>query len=111
MQSIKRWIPTAPKQAYLRQLLRVGFHALDCAGSFVSPKAIPQMADTAGVAALVDLSESPNQKLSVIDANVRGARTASSFSQGTYLGLPHFSISENFQMRKWHPQKTMATAR
>ena len=105
MQGIKRWIPTAVKAAYLQQLLRVGFHTLDC-GSFVSPKAIPQMADTAEVLQQLDLSETQT-KLSVIVANVRGARTASSFSQVTYLGYP-FSISENFQMRNTH--RTMATA-
>ncbi|NBR73981.1 MAG: hydroxymethylglutaryl-CoA lyase, partial [Flavobacteriia bacterium] len=99
MQGIKNWIPTPTKIAYLQQLLRVGFHTLDC-GSFVSPKAIPQMADTAEVLQGLDLGET-NTRLSVIVANLRGAETACSFPQVDYLGFP-FSISENFQMRNTH---------
>jgi len=99
MQGIKNWIPTPTKIAYLQQLLRVGFHTLDC-GSFVSPKAIPQMADTAEVLQGLDLGET-NTRISVIVANLRGAETACSFPQVDYLGFP-FSISENFQMRNTH---------
>ncbi|MEK9958483.1 MAG: hydroxymethylglutaryl-CoA lyase [Flavobacteriaceae bacterium] len=99
MQGIKNWIPTPTKIAYLQQLLRVGFHTLDC-GSFVSSKAIPQMADTAEVLQGLDLGET-NTRLSVIVANLRGAETACSFPQVDYLGFP-FSISENFQMRNTH---------
>jgi len=105
MQGIKKWIPTADKINYLQQLLKVGFHTLDC-GSFVSPKAIPQMADTAKVIEGLDLGET-STKISVIVANLRGAKEACTFSKVDYLGFP-FSISENFQMRNTH--KTIATS-
>jgi hydroxymethylglutaryl-CoA lyase len=103
MQGIKTFIPTEAKVKYLQSLLGCGFDTIDI-GSFVSPKAIPQMADTAEVLSRLDLSESTS-KLSVIVANVRGAREAVTHSQVDYLGYP-FSISENFQMRNTH--KTIA---
>lgn len=96
MQGWKTPIPTATKIAYLQRLLRVGFDTLDC-GSFVSPKAIPQMADTARVIAAIG-PEKAQTKLSVIVANIRGAQTACSHEHIDALGYP-FSISENFQMR------------
>ena len=96
MQGIKEWIPTEKKVAYLNKLLEVGFDTLDC-GSFVSPKAIPQMKDTAAVLDQLDLSKSKT-KLSVIVANQRGANDAVKFDQVDYLGYP-FSISETFQLR------------
>ncbi len=103
MQGIKTFIPTRLKIAYIQSLLRVGFDTIDF-GSFVSPKAIPQMADTAEVLAHLDLSTT-NSKLLAIVANTQGAQAASEHSEIKYLGYP-FSISENFQMRNTH--KTIA---
>ena len=96
MQGWKTLISTNAKIAYLKSLLRVGFDTLDC-GSFVSPKAIPQMADTAAVIEAIGPFKA-STKLSVIVANSRGARTACDFDAIDVLGYP-FSISENFQMR------------
>lgn len=95
MQGWPYQIPAEEKIAYLNELLRVGFHTLDC-GSFVSPKAIPQMADTAEV--IEKLSWDTTTKLLVIVANERGAREAIRFEKISYLGYP-FSISETFQQR------------
>lgn len=94
MQGIKEWIPTQTKVEYLNSLLLCGFDTLDF-GSFVSPKAIPQMQDTAEV--LSQLVES-NTKLLAIVANERGAEDATKYERIYYLGYP-FSISETFQMR------------
>jgi hydroxymethylglutaryl-CoA lyase len=96
MQGWKTFIPTVSKIEYINSLLKVGFDTIDF-GSFVSPKAIPQMADTKEVIAGLDLSNS-NSKLLAIIANVRGAEEAASFEQISYLGFP-FSISPTFQMR------------
>lgn len=103
MQGIKMFIPTEKKVKYLQSLLRCGFDTLDF-GSFVSPKAIPQMVDTAEVLAQLDLSETTSKLLAIV-ANVRGAEAASKHQPIQYLGYP-FSISENFQMRNTH--KTIA---
>ena len=103
MQGIKTFIPTQAKAQYLQALLRCGFDTLDF-GSFVSPKAIPQMADTAQVLDLLDLSRTQTKLLAIV-ANARGAQDASQFEVIDYLGYP-FSISENFQMRNTH--KTIA---
>jgi len=99
MQGIKTFIPTKEKVQYLQMLLNCGFDVLDI-GSFVSPKAIPQMQDTAEVLSAVDLT-STNTKLLTIVANQRGAETAVKFSQVDFIGFP-FSISESFQMRNTH---------
>ncbi len=96
MQGLKTFIPTSTKAAYINQLLKVGFDTIDF-GSFVSPKAIPQMKDTAEVLELLDL-EKTNSKLLAIVANTRGANDAAQFEQIDYLGYP-FSISETFQLR------------
>jgi Isopropylmalate/homocitrate/citramalate synthases len=96
MQGLHDFIPTATKAAYLNQLLRTGFDTLDF-GSFVSPKAIPQMRDTAEVLQSLDLS-STGTKLLAIVANERGAADACTFEEISYLGYP-FSISETFQLR------------
>ncbi len=96
MQGIKTFIPTESKITYINQLLKVGFDTLDF-GSFVSPKAIPQMRDTAEVFAGLDLSQT-NTKLLAIVANRRGANDACQFDEITYLGYP-FSISQTFQLR------------
>ena len=97
MQGIKsHFIPTEAKARYINALLKVGFDTIDF-GSFVSPKAIPQMRDTADVLAKLDLSKTESKLLAIV-ANVRGANDASVFEEIDYLGYP-FSISENFQMR------------
>jgi hydroxymethylglutaryl-CoA lyase len=96
MQGLSNFIATDIKVAYLNKLLRLGFHTLDF-GSFVSPKAIPQMADTAEVLTKLDLSDT-NTKLLAIIANERGAKEALAFETIDYLGFP-FSISETFQQR------------
>ncbi len=103
MQGIKTFIPTDEKVRYLQSLLGCGFDTLDF-GSFVSPKAIPQMVDTAEVLSKLDLSRTKSKLLAII-ANVRGAEDAVKHTEIDYLGFP-FSISENFQMRNTH--KTIA---
>ena len=103
MQGIKQFIPTDKKVQYIQSLLRVGFDTIDF-GSFVSPKAIPQMVDTAEVLSKLDLSQTTSKLLAII-ANVRGANDACKHNEIDYLGYP-FSISENFQMRNTH--KTIA---
>nr|WP_196889736.1 hydroxymethylglutaryl-CoA lyase [Aureivirga sp. CE67] len=99
MQGIKPFIPTEAKAQYINALLKVGFDTIDF-GSFVSPKAIPQMKDTAEVLSKLDLSETESKLLAIV-ANTRGAQDASQFEEIDYLGYP-FSISENFQMRNTH---------
>lgn len=96
MQGIKDFIPTDLKINYVNSLLKVGFDTIDV-GSFVSPKAIPQLADTASVIPKLNLQDSVS-KLLVIVANERGARAAAEFDEVTYLGFP-FSISETFQRK------------
>ena len=103
MQGIKTFIPTEKKVQYIQSLLRCGFDTIDF-GSFVSPKAIPQMADTAEVLSKLDLSTTKSKLLAIV-ANTRGAQDASVHPEIDYLGYP-FSISENFQMRNTH--KTIA---
>ncbi|WP_109851925.1 hydroxymethylglutaryl-CoA lyase [Aquimarina sp. AU58] len=103
MQGIKEFIPTEKKVQYIQSLLRCGFDTIDF-GSFVSPKAIPQMVDTAEVLSQLDLSDTRSKLLAII-ANVRGANDAVQHEAINYLGYP-FSISENFQMRNTH--KTIA---
>jgi hydroxymethylglutaryl-CoA lyase len=103
MQGWHHLIPTSEKIAYLNALLKVGFDTIDF-GSFVSPKAIPQMADTREVVAQLDLS-SGSSKLLAIVANVRGAEEAVTFEEISYLGFP-FSVSETFQLR--NTNKTIA---
>lgn len=99
MQGIKAFIPTAEKAKYIQSILGCGFDTIDF-GSFVSPKAIPQMVDTAEVLAHLDLSKTKSKLLAIV-ANVRGAQDASEHPKIDYLGYP-FSISENFQMRNTH---------
>ncbi|SKB62999.1 hydroxymethylglutaryl-CoA lyase [Salegentibacter holothuriorum] len=103
MQGIKTFIPTEKKVQYIQSLLRCGFDTIDF-GSFVSPKAIPQMVDTAEVLSKLDLSTTKSKLLAIV-ANTRGAQDASVHPEIDYLGYP-FSISENFQMRNTH--KTIA---
>lgn len=96
MQGLKEFIPTEKKVAYINQLLQVGFDTIDF-GSFVSPKAIPQMRDTAEVLSQLELSNTSSKLLAIV-ANQRGATDAMQFDEITYLGYP-FSISETFQLR------------
>lgn len=99
MQGIKDWIPTESKIQYIQSLLRCGFDTIDV-GSFVSPKAIPQMKDSAEVLHSLDLSKTDSKLLTIV-ANLRGAQDAVQHEMVDYLGYP-FSISENFQMRNTH---------
>ena len=96
MQGMKEFIPTEKKVKYINSLLKVGFQTLDF-GSFVSPKAIPQMADTAQVLGQLDLSDTKTKLLAIV-ANMRGAKDAAQHGAIQYLGYP-FSISETFQLR------------
>jgi len=96
MQGLEGFVPTSDKIKYINALLKVGFNTIDF-GSFVSPKAIPQMRDTAEVLAGLDLSSTYSQLLAII-ANVRGAREALHHHQIDFLGFP-LSISETFQQR------------
>ena len=96
MQGWKNFIPTEKKIEYINSLSQIGFDTIDF-GSFVSPKAIPQMADTKEVIRSLQLGVS-NTKLLAIVANVRGAEEASVYDEITYLGFP-FSVSETFQQR------------
>ena len=96
MQGWPHIIPTEKKTEYLNALLKVGFDTLDF-GSFVSPQAIPQMADTAEVLAGLDIQDSGTKLLAII-ANFRGASAAASHDAIRYLGFP-FSVSETFQLR------------
>ncbi|TXN35069.1 hydroxymethylglutaryl-CoA lyase [Flagellimonas hymeniacidonis] len=103
MQGIKTFIPTKEKVKYIQSLLGCGFDTIDF-GSFVSPKAIPQMVDTGDVLAQLDLTKTKSKLLAIV-ANTRGANDAGQHDAIDYLGYP-FSISENFQMRNTH--KTIA---
>jgi len=96
MQGWKNFIPTTDKIRYINSLLKVGFDTIDF-GSFVSSKAIPQMADTADVVTKLNLGDSKSKLLAII-ANKRGAEDAVQFDQISYLGFP-FSVSETFQQR------------
>jgi len=96
MQGIPEFIDTAIKAAYINQLLEVGFDTIDF-GIFVSPKAIPQMRDTAEVLSLLDLHNAKSKLLAIV-ANLRGAEDAMQFPEIDYLGFP-LSVSETFQQR------------
>lgn len=106
MQGIHEFIETDKKVAYINQLLKCGFHTLDC-GSFVSPKAIPQMADTAEVLNRLDESDT---KFSVIVANKRGALDAANHKRVDILGFP-FSVSDDFQKRNTNASREEALDR
>lgn len=96
MQGLHTFIETEKKAAYINSLLRCGFDTIDF-GSFVSPKAIPQLRDTAEVLGKLELSSTSSKLLAII-ANTRGAQDAVTFDEISYLGFP-FSISETFQQR------------
>ena len=107
MQGIHDFISTDAKVKYINSLLKCGFHTLDC-GSFVSPKAIPQMRDTAEV--LDRLDDSRSTQLSVIVANKRGAEDAVAHSRVDILGFP-FSVSDQFQKRNTNASREEALDR
>jgi hydroxymethylglutaryl-CoA lyase len=96
MQGMTEWVPTGLKAEYINKLLQCGFDTIDF-GSFVSPKAIPQMKDTAEVLSKLELSGASTKLLAIV-ANERGAEEAAAFDEITFLGYP-FSISETFQLR------------
>jgi hydroxymethylglutaryl-CoA lyase len=96
MQGIEEFIPTSTKINYLNRLLKVGFDTLDF-GSFVSPKAIPQLSDTKEVLESLNLTDTGTKLLAIV-ANLRGCREAASFAQIKYIGFP-FSVSETFQQK------------
>jgi hydroxymethylglutaryl-CoA lyase len=96
MQGWPHFIPTEKKINYINALLKVGFDTIDF-GSFVSPKAIPQMADTAEVISKIEIQNSKTKLLAII-ANERGAQDAVLYDEISYLGFP-FSVSETFQQR------------
>ena len=105
MQGWREFIPTQQKIDYLNALMQVGFDVLDC-GSFVSPKLIPQMADTSTVLENIDKSAAKT-KVSVIIANLKGAERALEHSKVDVLGFP-FSISETFQFRNTNKRQEEA---
>ncbi|WP_242927228.1 hydroxymethylglutaryl-CoA lyase [Pontibacter vulgaris] len=105
MQGLKEFIPTETKIDYINTLLQVGFDTIDF-GSFVSPKAMPQMVDTAEVLANLDLKTTSSKLLAII-ANIRGAEEAAQHKEITYLGFP-LSVSETFQQR--NTNKSIAEA-
>lgn len=107
MQGLSEFIPTEQKAAYLNQLLKVGFDTIDF-GSFVSPKAIPQMRDTTDVLKKLDLSATKSKLLAIV-ANLRGANEALVFDEIGYLGFP-LSLSETFQIRNTNKSIAEATA-
>ena len=96
MQGLHDFIPTETKAEYINILLKVGFDTIDF-GSFVSPKAIPQLKDTAEVLDKLDLSSSKSKLLTIV-ANLHGVQDAVQHEKITYLGFP-FSVSETFQQR------------
>ena len=108
MQGWKHFIPTPKKIAYINSLLKVGFDTIDF-GSFVSPKAIPQMADTGEVIGSLELGISRTRLLAIV-ANLRGAEEAALYDQIHYLGFP-FSVSETFQQRNTNSSIEASLAR
>lgn len=107
MQGLKEFVPTDLKVKYLNNLLKVGFEVLDF-GSFVSPKAIPQMADTAEVLSRLDMSATDTKLLAIV-ANLRGAEQALAYDAISYTGFP-LSVSETFQQRNTNKSIAQALA-
>lgn len=108
MQGWHRFIPTKKKIAYINALLKAGFDTIDF-GSFVSPKAIPQMADTKEVIKHLEFGINKTKLLAIV-ANERGAQDAMIFDEISYLGFP-FSISETFQLRNTNSTITQSVRR
>ena len=107
MQGITNFIDTADKIDYINQLLKIGFDTIDF-GSFVSPKAIPQMRDTAAVLEQLDLTNTQSKLLAIV-ANLRGAEEALEHPQIDYLGFP-MSLSDTFQHRNTNQSISEALA-
>jgi len=107
MQGLHEFVPTEVKAKYINLLLKVGFDTIDF-GSFVSPKAIPQLGDTKEVLSLLDLTYTKTKLLAIV-ANLRGAEEAIQHEAITYLGFP-FSISETFQQRNTNSSITQSLA-
>ncbi|EDM35259.1 hydroxymethylglutaryl-CoA lyase like protein [Pedobacter sp. BAL39] len=105
MQGIHNFIDTDIKVAYLNKLLKVGFDTIDF-GSFVSPKAIPQLRDTAEVLSKLELNDTSSKLLAIV-ANLKGVQEAATHQEITYLGFP-FSISETFQQRNTNASITQS---
>jgi len=105
MQGIHDFIPTELKAQYLNALLKVGFDTLDF-GSFVSPRAIPQMKDTSDVLSLLDLDNTDTKLLAIV-ANLRGSTDALEYHEIDYLGFP-FSVSAEFQKRNTNKDQELA---
>lgn len=105
MQGMKEYIPTPSKVRYINQLLKVGFDTIDF-GSFVSPKAVPQMRDSAAVLQGLDFQNTKTKLLAIV-ANIRGAEEAAAHEPISYLGYP-LSISETFQERNTNSSITNA---
>lgn len=108
MQGWKHFIPAEQKIRYINSLLKVGFDTIDF-GSFVSPKAIPQMADTKEIIPKLRVADSKSRLLAIV-ANVRGAEEALQFDEISYLGFP-FSISPTFQIRNTNSTIAESVAR
>jgi hydroxymethylglutaryl-CoA lyase len=108
MQGWKTLIPTEQKIQYINSLLKVGFDTIDF-GSFVSPKAIPQMADTKEVVKKIKIQNTSSKLLAII-ANERGAEDAVVYDEVSYLGFP-FSVSETFQQRNTNSSITESLKR
>ncbi len=108
MQGWKHFIPTEKKAEYINALLKVGFHTIDF-GSFVSPKSIPQMADTKEVIGKLHPGCNSSKLLAIV-ANIRGAEEAIQYNEISYLGFP-FSVSPTFQMRNTNssPDESLKT--
>ncbi len=105
MQGLHDFVPTADKAAYINLLLQVGFDTIDF-GSFVSPKAIPQLRDTSEVLEKLDLTTTKSKLLAIV-ANLRGVQDAIVHEKITFLGFP-FSISETFQQRNTNSSITQS---
>src|SRR5689334_7477297 len=108
MQGWKNFIPTTKKIEYINSLLNIGFDTIDF-GSFVSPKAIPQMADTKEVIKGLKVQDTRTKLLAIV-ANARGAEEAAFYNEITYLGFP-FSVSETFQQRNTNSSIAESLAR
>jgi hydroxymethylglutaryl-CoA lyase len=101
-QGLPLTIPSEVKAEYLRTLVTAGFRHID-AVSFVSPKAVPQMADSEQVLALADLPSLTADELEIIGivVNTKGAERAINSGGINTLGFP-YSISPGFLERNQH---------
>jgi hydroxymethylglutaryl-CoA lyase len=93
MQSLNYTIPTEKKVRYIQNLLKIGFDTVEL-GSIVSPKFIPQMADTMEVLRQLDFSGTRSNRM-VLVVNKKGAEIISEVKEITHISYPH-SISPVF---------------